>query len=88
MDTFQKEYDYKSVPACAITQSLCTRTSLKHLFNEVNLILAQNPELVRNICRWVRAAVKIPFFAKLTPNVTSIVEIAKAAKEGKPEGNV
>ena len=35
-----------------------------------------------NICRWVRQAVKIPFFAKLTPNVTEIVDIARAAKEG------
>ena len=38
---------------------------------------------MRNICRWVRQAVKIPFFAKLTPNVTSIITIAKAAKEGQ-----
>jgi len=37
---------------------------------------------VRNICGWVREAIKIPFFAKLTPNVTDIVEIATAAKEG------
>ena len=37
---------------------------------------------MRNICRWVRSAVKIPFFAKLTPNVTNIVTIAQAAKEG------
>lgn len=42
----------------------------------------QDPVLVRNICRWVRAAVSIPFFAKLTPNVTNIVDIAKAAHEG------
>lgn len=35
-----------------------------------------------NICRWVRAAISIPFFAKLTPNVTNIVDIAKAAHEG------
>lgn len=42
----------------------------------------QDPVLVRNICRWVRAAISIPFFAKLTPNVTSIAEIAKAAHEG------
>lgn len=42
----------------------------------------QDPELVRNICRWVRQAVRIPFFAKLTPNVTNIVDIAKAAHEG------
>ena len=43
----------------------------------------QDEELVRNICRWVRQAVKIPFFAKLTPNVTSVISIAKAAKEGQ-----
>lgn len=42
----------------------------------------QDPVLVLNICRWVRAAVSIPFFAKLTPNVTDIVDIAKAAHEG------
>jgi dihydropyrimidine dehydrogenase (NADP+) len=46
----------------------------------------QDPELVRNICRWVRAAVTIPFFAKLTPNVTSIVAIARAAYEGQADG--
>ena len=48
--------------------------------------LPQNPELVRNICRWVRAAVNIPFFAKLSPSVTDIVEIARAAKEGGAYG--
>ena len=29
---------------------------------------------------------KIPFFAKMTPNVTEIVEIARAAKEGGADG--
>ncbi|ODN03162.1 Dihydropyrimidine dehydrogenase [NADP(+)], partial [Orchesella cincta] len=52
----------------------------------MGLACGQDPDLVRNICRWVRAAVKIPFFAKLTPNVTNIVEIAKAAYEGKADG--
>jgi dihydroorotate dehydrogenase len=42
----------------------------------------QDPELVRNICRWVRAAIKIPFFVKITPNITDIVSIARAAYEG------
>ena len=44
--------------------------------------------MVRDICKWVRAAVKLPFFAKLTPNITEIVEIAKAAKEGKKNSAV
>ncbi|KAJ6658460.1 hypothetical protein lerEdw1_020164 [Lerista edwardsae] len=45
-----------------------------------------DPELVRNICRWVRQAVRIPFFAKLTPNVTKIEYIAMAAQEGGADG--
>ena len=53
-----------------------------HSFLMASFFLFQNPELVLNICRWVRAAVKIPFFAKLTPNVTDIVVIAKAAHDG------
>ena len=48
----------------------------------MGLACGQKAELVYNICKWVRAAVKIPFFAKLTPNVTDIVEIALAAKNG------
>lgn len=52
----------------------------------MGLACGQNPELVRNICRWVRATVKIPFFAKLTPNVTDIVNIARAAQEGGADG--
>ncbi|XP_037070102.1 dihydropyrimidine dehydrogenase [NADP(+)]-like [Pollicipes pollicipes] len=52
----------------------------------MGLACGQDTELVRGICQWVRAAVKIPFFAKLTPNVTNIVDIAKAAKEGQADG--
>ena len=39
--------------------------------------------MVKDICKWVRAAVKIPFFAKMTPNITDITTIAEAAKEGR-----
>lgn len=42
--------------------------------------------MVYNISLWVRAAVKIPFFVKLTPNITDIVEIAEAAYKGKADG--
>ncbi|XP_036308441.1 dihydropyrimidine dehydrogenase [NADP(+)] [Pipistrellus kuhlii] len=52
----------------------------------MGLACGQDPELVRNICRWVRQAIRIPFFAKLTPNVTDIVSIARAAKEGGADG--
>ena len=49
----------------------------------MGLACGQDPELVRNICTWVRAAIDIPFFAKLTPNVTDITVIARAAYEGE-----
>ena len=42
--------------------------------------------MVRNICSWVSGVVSIPVFAKMTPNVTNIVVIATAAKEGGAAG--
>ena len=52
----------------------------------LRLACGQDPELVRDICRWVREACPIPFFAKLTPNVTNVVVIARAAREGGADG--
>lgn len=51
----------------------------------MGLSCVQDPSLMRTICKWVRAAVTIPFFVKLTPNVTNIVDFAKAAQEGKSD---
>lgn len=52
----------------------------------MGLACGQDPVLVYNISLWVRAAVKIPFFVKLTPNITDIVSIATAAYNGKADG--
>ena len=47
------------------------------------LDFATNPDVTRRIVRRCREACpNIPLIAKLTPNVTSIVEIAKAAQDG------
>lgn len=43
----------------------------------MGLACGQDPILVRDISLWVRAAVKIPFFVKLTPNITDIVSIGE-----------
>lgn len=40
-----------------------------------------NPQLTAEVVSSVRAATRLPIIAKLTPNVTSVVEIAKAASE-------
>lgn len=52
----------------------------------MGLACGQKAELVRDICSWVKEVAKVPFFAKLTPNVTHIVEIARAAHEGGASG--
>lgn len=48
----------------------------------MGLACGQNPHMVLDICSWVSAATTIPVFAKLTPNVTEIKEIALAAFQG------
>ncbi|VDO75428.1 unnamed protein product [Heligmosomoides polygyrus] len=52
----------------------------------MGLACGQDPEIVRTICSWVRNTVKIPFFPKMTPNITDIRAIARAAKEGGADG--
>eukprot|EP00698_Gefionella_okellyi_P015562 TRINITY_DN4394_c0_g2_i1.p1 TRINITY_DN4394_c0_g2~~TRINITY_DN4394_c0_g2_i1.p1 ORF type:complete len:1025 (+),score=213.34 TRINITY_DN4394_c0_g2_i1:328-3402(+) len=52
----------------------------------MGLACGQNPDMVRDICSWVKAVATVPFFAKLTPNVTDIREIARAAYEGGATG--
>ncbi len=43
---------------------------------------ATNPNVTRRVVQRVRAVCSLPLLAKLTPNVTNIVDIAKAAADG------
>lgn len=43
--------------------------------------MGQSPELLREVCGWVREVARVPVWAKMTPNVTSIVEVARASVE-------
>lgn len=52
----------------------------------MGLACGTDPKMVKSICEWVREAVTIPFFPKMTPNVTQILQIASAAKEGGADG--
>ncbi len=50
-------------------------------------MLGQNPELSREVTKWVReGAGDVPVFIKITPQVTDIVEVAQAVKEGGADG--
>lgn len=42
----------------------------------------QSTKMVKKISEWVKEAVSIPVFAKLTPDVTDIIDIAQAAYDG------
>ena len=48
--------------------------------------VGQVPEFVEQTTRWVREAVNLPVFTKLTPNVTDILIPAMAAKAGGAQG--
>jgi len=48
----------------------------------VGAAIGQNADVTREICSWVCQSVNIPVIVKLSPNVTSILEIAQAAIEG------
>jgi dihydroorotate dehydrogenase (NAD+) catalytic subunit len=41
-----------------------------------------NPEMCRRLLEGIRGVTKLPLIAKLTPNVTSVADIAKAASDG------
>src|SRR5216110_269374 len=48
--------------------------------------MGENPEIVEEVVGWVMAAAKKPVWAKMTPNVTRIVEPSRAAFRGGCQG--
>ncbi len=50
--------------------------------------IGSTPDMVEAVCKAVKASVKIPVFAKLTPNTSSIASLAKAAEAGGADGVV
>lgn len=53
---------------------------------EGGLTFGVDPKSVERITKRVKEAVTVPVYVKLTPNVTNIVEIAKAAEAGGADG--
>lgn len=50
--------------------------------------VGQDPKLIRNIVKAVKKSVKIPVFVKLTPNISDIRILAKAATDAGADGLV
>ena len=49
-------------------------------------LIGQSAELTAEVVRWVKAVAEIPVIVKLTPNVTDIAVVAKAAKDAGADG--
>ncbi|KAH0786581.1 putative dihydropyrimidine dehydrogenase [Histomonas meleagridis] len=54
--------------------------------NKIGMALGVSPINVKRIAEYVKEVTTVPFFVKITPNVTSPVDLAKAAYEGGANG--
>jgi dihydroorotate dehydrogenase (NAD+) catalytic subunit len=57
-----------------------------HSLNEPSAIWAHDPRATGDVVRAVRGATALPVFAKLSPNVTDLTEIARAAVDAGADG--
>jgi len=48
--------------------------------------MGQDPAILEEVCGWVKSVAKIPFWAKMTPNITHIEEPGRAALRGGATG--
>lgn len=48
--------------------------------------MGQDPEILEEVCGWVKSAATKPFWAKMTPNITHIEEPGRAALRGGATG--
>jgi dihydropyrimidine dehydrogenase (NADP+) len=91
MASFNEE-DWKALIKGAVeagADGIEMNLSCPHGMGEKGMGLAcgQNEDMVEQICIWAKeAAPNTPVFAKLTPNVTDVVDIASAAQRGGADG--
>ncbi len=48
--------------------------------------MGQDPDILEEVCGWVKSATKMPVWAKMTPNITHIEEPSRAALQGGATG--
>ena len=56
------------------------------LVSQMGSVRGQHPEIMREVCSWVKEATSKPVWAKMTPNTTDIAAAAAAALEGGATG--
>lgn len=54
--------------------------------NQGGMSFGVHPDVVEELTKKIKSVVKIPIYVKLTPNITNITQIAKAAENGGADG--
>ncbi len=77
------QYEFSEIASKVenLVDAIELNVSCPHAMGGCGSAIGQDPNLTADIVRTVKKSVKIPVFAKLTPNVTDIVEIAQYAED-------
>lgn len=90
MEEYDKDRWFEIVQRCAAcgVDGLELNFSCPHGLPERQMgsAMGQNPGMLRDVCAWVREATDLPFWAKMTPNITRITDPARAALDSGADG--
>lgn len=90
MEEYDKDRWFEIVQRCAAcgVDGLELNFSCPHGLPERQMgsAMGQNPGMLREVCAWVREATDLPFWAKMTPNITRITDPARAALDSGADG--
>lgn len=90
MEEFSKDAWFEIVQRCeaAGVDAFELNFSCPHGLPErkMGAAMGQDPDILEEVCGWVKAATNLPVWAKMTPNITHIEEPGRAALKGGATG--
>jgi dihydroorotate dehydrogenase subfamily 1 len=90
MEEFNKDAWFEIVQRCeaAGVDGFELNFSCPHGLPErkMGAAMGQDPDILEEVCGWVKAATSLPVWAKMTPNITHIEEPGRAALRGGATG--
>ena len=81
-----EEFSYVASEITDLVDMIELNVSCPHAMGGCGSAIGQNPQLTEEVVSAVKEVSSVPIFAKLTPNVTDIKEIALAAQNGGSDG--
>src|SRR5215207_9348067 len=90
MEEYNKDAWFEIVQRCEATgvDGFELNFSCPHGLPErkMGAAMGQDPDILLEVCGWVKSAAKKPFWAKMTPNITHIEDPGRAALRGGATG--